>query len=302
MKFYCMCLRTMKLWLKWFWKAEVLQWDTFPELIELLLIGCLIELIWTPESKSNTSTPKTNSQTSWQREITHAMNGIICWPCLISAILALMPASQRWRNEFNKIQEKRVTAKSRPMMNLTARMPSFVSSSASSNPGRTSYGHWTWTTCSWRQRRETCCEAKIKLCSGIWFISVFSSVEKWMWRARSIRETWAKFLGFTGKSWSSSWRTSSRQNRAFCKERRNCSRWIGETWDSESPRTGLFWKFRHGQWRSRICEQSQEPSANSRLIVTSLQCQCLSWLIIERGNLWKPKPTKSQKPIKKRPR
>ena len=37
--------------------------------------------------------------------------------------------------------EESVTAKSRPMMNLTARMPSFVSSSASSNPGRTSYGY-----------------------------------------------------------------------------------------------------------------------------------------------------------------
>ena len=36
--------------------------------------------------------------------------------------------------------EGRVTAKSRPMMNLTARTPSVVSSSASSNPGRTSYG------------------------------------------------------------------------------------------------------------------------------------------------------------------
>ena len=37
--------------------------------------------------------------------------------------------------------EGRVTAKSRPMMNLTARTPSFVSSSASPNPGRTSYGY-----------------------------------------------------------------------------------------------------------------------------------------------------------------
>ena len=37
--------------------------------------------------------------------------------------------------------EGRVTGKSRPMMNLTARTPSFVSSSASSNPGRTSYGY-----------------------------------------------------------------------------------------------------------------------------------------------------------------
>ena len=35
----------------------------------------------------------------------------------------------------------RVTAKSRPMMNLTARMSSVVSSSTSSNPGRTSYGY-----------------------------------------------------------------------------------------------------------------------------------------------------------------
>ena len=40
-----------------------------------------------------------------------------------------------------ELGEERVTAKSRPMMNLTARMPSVVSSSASSNPGRTSYGY-----------------------------------------------------------------------------------------------------------------------------------------------------------------
>ena len=37
--------------------------------------------------------------------------------------------------------EERVTAKSRPLMNLTARMPSVVSSSTSSDPGRTSYGY-----------------------------------------------------------------------------------------------------------------------------------------------------------------
>ena len=37
--------------------------------------------------------------------------------------------------------EGRVTAKSRPMMNLTARTLWVVSSSASSNPGRTSYGY-----------------------------------------------------------------------------------------------------------------------------------------------------------------
>ena len=37
--------------------------------------------------------------------------------------------------------EERVAAKSRPMMNLSARMPSVVSSSASSNPDKTWYGY-----------------------------------------------------------------------------------------------------------------------------------------------------------------
>ena len=37
--------------------------------------------------------------------------------------------------------EERVTAKSRPLMNLTARMLWVVSSSTSSSPGRTSYGY-----------------------------------------------------------------------------------------------------------------------------------------------------------------
>ena len=38
------------------------------------------------------------------------------------------------------------------------------------------------------------------------------------------------------------------------------------------------------------------------LTVTSLQCQCLSWLMIDQGNLRKSKPTKSQNQIKRKPR
>ena len=34
------------------------------------------------------------------------------------------------------------------------------------------------------------------------------------------------------------------------------------------------------------------------LTVTSLQCQCLNWLMIDQGNLRKPKPTKPQNPIR----
>ena len=41
----------------------IIKAKMFPGLTELLLNGCSIELIWTPKSKSNTSTPKTNSQT-----------------------------------------------------------------------------------------------------------------------------------------------------------------------------------------------------------------------------------------------
>ena len=58
------------------------------------------------------------------------------------AILDLLPVSQRWQNELNKNQEKDVSQPNHDlMMNLTARTPSFVSSSASSKPVRTSYGY-----------------------------------------------------------------------------------------------------------------------------------------------------------------
>ena len=80
-KLYCMCLRTMKLWLKWLWKAEVPQWDMFPELIELLLIGCSIE--FNPDPKIQNQIHRHQEPICRhleQRGILHVMNGIICWP------------------------------------------------------------------------------------------------------------------------------------------------------------------------------------------------------------------------------
>ena len=55
--------------------------------------------------------------------------------CLGTACIAAM--AKRAQQDSG---EGRVTAKSRPMMNLTAKMPSIVSSSTS-NPGRSSYGY-----------------------------------------------------------------------------------------------------------------------------------------------------------------
>ena len=81
--------------------------------------------------------------------------------------------------------EGRVTAKSRPMMNLTARTPSFVSSSASANPGRSSYGHQDPEQPVLDDRAGK----PVETSTGLWSILVFSSVEKWRWRARSTRAT-----------------------------------------------------------------------------------------------------------------
>ena len=55
-----------------------------------------------------------------------------------SSTVCIVVMAKRFQQESG---EERVKAKSRPMMNLTARMPSVVSSSTSSNLGMTSYGY-----------------------------------------------------------------------------------------------------------------------------------------------------------------
>ena len=98
--------------------------------------------------------------------------------------------------------EGRVTAKSRPMMNLTARTPSVVSSSASTNPGGTSYGYQdpgTSVSCDDRTVKlvETSRSDYLQEDYG----RSWSSQEwKWSCRARSIGETCGNFLGFIAKS------------------------------------------------------------------------------------------------------
>ena len=94
-------------------KEEAREWDTFPEPTELRLIGCSIESSWTPRSKSNILTPKTNSQTYWPRETSHVMNGIIFCVCLTLAIQFYRLFSSdveknakgfRWRKSHSRIE------------------------------------------------------------------------------------------------------------------------------------------------------------------------------------------------------
>ena len=111
----CTILRITKPWLKWSSKAEVQQWGMYPEPTELLLIGCLKELIWTPRFKSSMSSRNTNLQTYWQKGISHAMSGTFFFICLTSAtsaysaalrISAWPAAPQRWRNGCKNRKER----------------------------------------------------------------------------------------------------------------------------------------------------------------------------------------------------
>ena len=114
----------------------------FPGPTELLLIGCSIESIWTQkiqikyiDSKNQLEDILTKENFT-RDEWNHLLTLFNIRHFSSTACIAAM--AKRAQQESG---EGHVTVKSRPMMNLTARTPSFVSSSASSNPGRTSYGH-----------------------------------------------------------------------------------------------------------------------------------------------------------------
>ena len=111
----CTSLKTTKLWSKWYSKDEVPRWDMCREVTESLLIRCLTESTWNQRSKSNMLTPKTNSQTSWQRGISHVMNGItfcVCstswfWRHILAAILESVLSIQRAPCDWCHVESKR---------------------------------------------------------------------------------------------------------------------------------------------------------------------------------------------------
>ena len=115
--------------------------DMFPGLTELHLIGCLIELIWIPRSKSNTSTPKNQladilTKGSFTRD---EWNHMLCLFNISHFSPTVCSAAMATRSQQDS-GEERDTAKSKPMMSLIARTPSFVSSSTSVSPVKRYYG------------------------------------------------------------------------------------------------------------------------------------------------------------------
>ena len=84
------------------------------------------------------------------------MSGIICYACSISAISVPSVCSETMaKRPQHDSGEERVTAKSRPMMSLIARVPSNVSSSTSVSPEKRSYGNQNpWSTTAEKEERS----------------------------------------------------------------------------------------------------------------------------------------------------
>ena len=162
MKLHCMCLKTTKQWSRWSKREEARQWDMFPEPTSLLLISCLIESIWTARSKSSTLTPRSNSQTCWEREISHVMNGIIFCVCLTSAIPVPSIVLKRCRKEHKKMQVKKESQQSQSRWWIWHRDaafgdPNVFASTASESPGKPNLKVRTYLVeCAANKNRKTC--------------------------------------------------------------------------------------------------------------------------------------------------
>ena len=111
----------------------------FPGLTELLLIGCLIELIWIPKSKSIDTKNQLADILTKGHFTRYEWNHLLCLFNISHFSSAVCSDAMAKRSQQDS-GEERVTAKSRLMMNLIARTPSFVSSSTSVSPGKKHYG------------------------------------------------------------------------------------------------------------------------------------------------------------------
>ena len=161
----------------------------FPEPTELLLIGCLIESIWTPRSKSNTLTPKNQladilTKGNFTRD---EWNHLLCLFNIshFSSTNCLEVMSKRTQEDAG---EERFTAKSKPMMNLVSRCSvrdrNVLASTASESPGKTQ-SESQKPVSSWNEQQPRTGRPVVALAhqttqNGIyWRKVVFSRVDIW---------------------------------------------------------------------------------------------------------------------------
>ena len=113
----------------------------FPGLTELLLIGCLIELIGTPKQIIYIDTKNQLADILTKGNFTRdEWNHLLCLFNIrhFSSTVCSDTMAKRSQQDSG---EERVTAKSRPVMNLIAKTPSFVSSSTSVSPVKKHFGN-----------------------------------------------------------------------------------------------------------------------------------------------------------------
>ena len=121
----------------------------FPGLTELRLIGCSIELTWTQKCKSSTSTPQNQladilTKENFSRD---EWNHLLCLFNISHFSSTVCSDTMAKRSQQDSGEGERVTAKSRPVMNLIARTPSHVSSSTSVSRVKRSYVNQNpWST------------------------------------------------------------------------------------------------------------------------------------------------------------
>ena len=99
---------------------------------ELLWIGCLTGLIWTPKFKSVTLTPNTKSQTCWLKETSHVMSGTIFCSICCTKNFSLISCSTMAKRIQNQEEEERAVSKSRPSAMIFSSFIATSSSTASS--------------------------------------------------------------------------------------------------------------------------------------------------------------------------
>ena len=114
----------------------------FPGPTELRLVGCSIELTWTQKSQIKYIDTKNQlADILTKRNFTRdEWNHLLCLFNIshFSSTVCYDTMAKRPQHDSG---EERVTAKSRPMLSLIARVPSNPSSSASESPGKRSYGN-----------------------------------------------------------------------------------------------------------------------------------------------------------------
>ena len=113
----------------------------FPGPTELRLIGCLIELVWVPIQIKYIDTKNQLADILTKGNFTrNEWNHLLCLFNISHFISTVCSEAMAQRLQQDSTEE-RVTAKSRPMMNLIARAPSNLSSATSESPGKISYGN-----------------------------------------------------------------------------------------------------------------------------------------------------------------